>query len=191
MCNFLKYQLWLIAPEGFSPAAIEVLKQRKAFGSSRHQIKYLIRDLKAENLVKEHLKTNEYEIIVPMGDDTEMIAAHAVEDIARRHNFPAKAINQIKTALVEACINAAEHSLSPDRRIYQKFTVEDDKIIITVSNRGIKLPSGKVAESVIPINADESRRGWGLKLMQNLMDEVKFEQVDDGTRISMVKYLKR
>ncbi|MGI8640771.1 MAG: ATP-binding protein [Pyrinomonadaceae bacterium] len=37
---------------------------------------------------------------------------------------------------------------------------------------------------------DEGRRGWGLKLMQNLMDEVKFEQVDDGTRISMTKYLK-
>ncbi len=191
MCNFLNYQLWLITPEGFSPEAIEVLKQRKAFGSSRHQIQLLIKDIKAENLVKEHLKANEYEIIVPMGDDTEMIAAHTVEDIARRHNFPPRAINQIKTALVEACINAAEHSLSPDRRIYQKFTVEDDKIIITISNRGVKIPSNKLSESVVSINPDEGRRGWGLKLMQNLMDEVKFEQVDDGTRISMVKYLKK
>lgn len=191
MCNFLNYQLWLITPEGFSPEAIEVLKQRKAFGSSRHQVELLIKDIKAENLVKEHLKANEYEIIVPMGDDTEMIAAHTVEDIARRHSFPPRAINQIKTALVEACINAAEHSLSPDRRIYQKFTVEDDKIIITISNRGVKIPSNKLSESIVPINPDEGRRGWGLKLMQNLMDEVKFEQVDDGTRISMVKYLKK
>ena len=120
-----------------------------------------------------------------MGEDTELIAAHAVEEIARRHRFTSKAINQIKTALVEACINATEHSHSPDRKIYQKFSIEKDKIVITISNRGLRLADKKAKE----IKPDEGRRGWGLKLMQTLMDEVKFEQVDDGTRISMVKYL--
>lgn len=191
MCNFLNYQLWLITHEGFSPEAIEILNQRKAYGSSRQQVELLIKNLKAENLLKERLNANEYEMIVPMGDDTEMIAAHAVEEIARRHDFQPRAINQIKTALVEACINASEHSLSPDRKIYQKFTVEDDKIIITITNRGVKIPDKKQSESVSEIEPNEGRRGWGLKLMRNLMDEVKFEQVDDGTRISMVKYLKK
>lgn len=191
MCNFLHYKLWLVAPEGFSPEAVEVLRQRNAYGSSRRQVEHLLKYLNAENLVKEKLKANEYEMIVPMGDDTEMIAAHAVEEIARRHQFEPKAITQIKTALVEACINAAEHSLSPDRKIYQRFTVEDNKIIITISNRGVRIPSAKIAESAAQIEPNEGRRGWGLKLMRNLMDEVKFEQVDDGTRISMVKYLKK
>ena len=45
----------------------------------------------------------------------------------------------------------------------------------------------KKAEEIEP---HDGRRGWGLKLMKNLMDEVKMEQTDDGTRISMVKYLK-
>ncbi len=191
MCNFLNYKLWLVAPEGFSPEADEVLRQRNAFGSSRRQVETLLKYLNAENLVKEKLKANEYEMVVPMGDDTEMIAAHAIEEIARRHHFEPKAITQIKTALVEACINAAEHSLSPDRKIYQRFTVEDNKIIITISNRGVKIPSAKIAETATQIEPDEGRRGWGLKLMRNLMDEVKFEQVDDGTRISMTKYLKK
>jgi serine/threonine-protein kinase RsbW len=189
-CNFLKYQLWLIAPEGFSPEAVEVLKARNAFGSSREQVKLLIKYLQAENLMLESRPANEYEMIVPMGDDTEFISAQAVEEIARRHAFKPKAITQIKTALVEACINATEHSHSPDRKIYQKFTIEDDKIVITISNRGVKIPSQKVAEMTMRIEPDEGRRGWGLKLMRTLMDEVKFEQVDDGTRISMVKYLK-
>jgi serine/threonine-protein kinase RsbW len=120
-----------------------------------------------------------------MGDDTELIAAYAVEELARRHSFETKAINQIKTALVEACINATEHSNSPDRKIYQKFNVEDDKITITISNRGLRF-KGKETKEITP---DEGRRGWGLKLMKSLMDEVKFEQVDDGTKISLVKYL--
>jgi serine/threonine-protein kinase RsbW len=115
-----------------------------------------------------------------------MIAAHTIEDIAKRHNFPAKAINQIKTAVVEACINAGEHSLSPDQRLYQKFAIDADKITITVSNRGLR-----VADKPIQSDAsEEARRGWGLKIIRGLMDEVNFEPTDDGTRITMVKYLK-
>ncbi len=185
MCNFHKYKLWLVAPEGFSPAAIDVLQTRNAFGSSRRQVELLIKFLRVENIVGEKQMSNEYEIIVPMGEDTELIAAHAVEEIARRHQFKPKAINQIKTALVEACINAMELSDAPDQKIYQKFLIEDDKIIITISNRGLQF-NGKKAEEIKP---ESGRRGWGLKLMRTLMDEVKMEQIDDGTRISMVKYL--
>ena len=187
MCNFVRYKLWLIAPEGFSPEALEILQARGAFGSSRQQVDLLVNYLGAENVFSDKPGADEYEMIVPMGDDTEMIAAHAVEEIARRHHFPPKAINQIKTALVEACINATEHSSSPDRKIYQKFTIEGDKFVMIISNRGLRL-ADKHAEEITP---DEGRRGWGLRLMRTLMDEVKLEQVDDGTRISMTKYLKK
>ncbi|MGI8787776.1 MAG: ATP-binding protein [Pyrinomonadaceae bacterium] len=184
--NFPKYKLWLVAPEGFAPEAAEILQTRNAFGSSRKQVELLRKFLGAKDLRDEETSGEEYEIIVPMGDDAELIVAHALEEIARKHQFEPKAINQIKTALVEACINATEHSLSPDRKIYQKFIVENDKIIITISNRGLRL-ADKKAEAFAP---EEGRRGWGLKLIKSLMDEVKFESVDDGTRISMTKYLK-
>ncbi len=39
--NFPKYKLWLVAPEGFAPEALEVLRQRNAFGSSRQQAEQL------------------------------------------------------------------------------------------------------------------------------------------------------
>lgn len=185
MCDFANYRLWLISPEGFSPEAVEVLNKRNAVGSSRQQVELLAKYLDADDLLGEKVNDNEFEMVIPMGDDTELIAAYAVEELARRHSFKTKAINQIKTALVEACINATEHSHSPDRKIYQKFKVEDDKITITISNRGLRF-KGKDTKEIIP---DEGRRGWGLKLMKSLMDEVKFEQVDDGTKISLVKYL--
>ena len=37
----------------------------------------------------------------------------------------------------------------------------------------------------------KGRRGWGLKLIRTLMDEVEFERVDDGTRLRMTKYLRK
>jgi serine/threonine-protein kinase RsbW len=136
---------------------------------------------------------------IPMGEDTELIAAHTVEQIARRMEFEPEAINQIKTALVEACINASEHSLSTERKIYNRFRVEDDKLVVTVSSRGLSAPAA-VSEngaSFVEHNGRESgeglkgRRGWGLKLIRTLMDDVEFERVDDGTRLRMIKYLRK
>lgn len=182
-CGFANYKMWLVAPEGFADEALAALSERGAYGSSRRQVDLLARRITGGPLAAPQANTDDYEMIIPMGEDTEMIAAHAVEEIAKRHGFPAKAINQIKTALVEACINATEHSLSPDRRIYQKFTVDAGQITITVANRGLRILD-KTAREVTP---DEGRRGWGLKLMKGLMDSVKIEQSDDGTRVTMVK----
>ncbi|MFM9905574.1 MAG: ATP-binding protein [Pyrinomonadaceae bacterium] len=184
-CNFEQFKLWLVAPEGFAPDALEVLKERNAYGSSRKQAALLAQALHAKVAPTDHISADEYEIIVPMGEDTEMIAANTIEDIAKRHNFPAKAINQIKTAVVEACINATEHSLSPDRKIYQKFAVDDEKIVVTITNRGLRL-ADRDAKQAEP---NEARRGWGLKLMKGLMDEVRIDQTDDGTSITMTKFI--
>ena len=143
------------------------------------------------------MEADEFAIELPMSEDTELIAAHTVEQIARRMEFQPEAINQIKTALVEACINAAEHSLSTERKIYNRFRVEGDKLVITVSSRGLSLPVS-VAENGAA-SADKNggsegakgRRGWGLKLIRTLMDDVEFERVDDGTRLRMTKYLRK
>ena len=182
-CEFERFRIWLIAPEGFNSEALKALRSRNAIGSNHAQVRRLRELIHARPA---ELAADEYEIVVPMEEDAELIAANAVEEVARRHKLGARDINQIKTALVEACINASEHSLSPDRKIYVRFRVEDDGVVLTVSNRGLKfVSSGKPDEQSV-----EGRRGWGLKLMRQLMDEVTIEQVDDGTRIVMTKYLK-
>jgi serine/threonine-protein kinase RsbW len=190
--GFARFRIWLIAPEGFSERAAEILSEREAYGSSRQQVQLLAGRLRPDTDVAE-LKADEYEMIIPMGTDTELIAAYAVEKIARRVNFRPEAINQIKTALIEACINAAEHSLSPDRKIYQRFVVEDDKLVVTVASRGV-VPAQVPGENGQTANVDQdggkTRRGWGLKLIKTLMDEVEFEQVDDGTQLRMTKYIR-
>jgi serine/threonine-protein kinase RsbW len=134
-------------------------------------------------------------MILPMGEDNELVAANTVEQIARRLNFDPEAINQIKHAIVEACINATEHSLSPDRKIYQRFRIESDKLVVTISSRGV-VPSnlaaqnGELGTQSGQTSAAQERRGWGLKLIRSLMDEVEFERVDEGTSLRMTKYLR-
>jgi serine/threonine-protein kinase RsbW len=172
-----------------------VLSAYNGIGSSKRQAMLLREELGGAVRGAVESEGVEYEMIIPVGDDTELIAANALEEIARRHKFPSKAINQLKTALVEACINAAEHGLAPDRKIHQRFLVSDDKITISISNRGLRL-TDKLAErderevQILPTESPDTRRGWGLNLIRGLMDDVRVEPVDDGTRITMTKFLR-
>jgi serine/threonine-protein kinase RsbW len=193
--GFKRYKIWLISEEGFSDNATEVVNRYQAFTSNRQQLELLAGRIgEGTSRPAISLQTDgEFLIVVPMGEDNELIAASAVEQVARRLNFQPTAINQIKTAIVEACINASEHSFSPDRKIYQRFRVESDRLVITISSRGI-VPSnlgGNQGTNLEIAEAGHERRGWGLKLIKTLMDEVEFERVDEGTSLRMTKYLRK
>jgi serine/threonine-protein kinase RsbW len=191
--GFSRFQIWLISNEGFSEPAGSLLQRRQALSSNRQQLGLLlarIRETVATEVV-ESSERDEFLMVVPMGEDNELIAANTAEQIAKRLTFRPEAINQIKTAIVEACINASEHSFSPDRKIYQRFRVESDRLVITISSRGVVPANLNGTNSGSETKqAAEERRGWGLKLIRTLMDEVEFERVDDGTSLRMTKYLR-
>jgi len=204
--GFVRTQVWLVAREGFSDDASTLLRERNAFGSSQQQFDLLTARLGAgiygsggpggASGAPPSDDGNEFMLTLPMGGDNEVLAAIAVEQVARRLSFSAEAINQIKHAVVEACINASEHSLSPERKIYQRFRAENDRLVITISSRGI-VPTNieaaidsKESPGQVAAVASDDRRGWGLKLIRTLMDEVEFERVDEGTSLRMTKYLR-
>ena len=196
-CGFERVRLWLVSRAGFTAEAAELLNERGAFGSCAEQLELLRARLGGVAGEAGAGEADEFAIELPMSEDTELIAAHTVEQIARRMEFQAEDITKIKHALIEACINAAEHSLSPERKIYNRFRVEGDKLVITVSSRGLQVPANVTENGAAPPadrNGGEGakgRRGWGLKLIRSLMDDVEFERVDDGTRLRMTKYLRK
>jgi anti-sigma regulatory factor (Ser/Thr protein kinase) len=194
--GFGRTRIWLIAGEGFSEEALQAISERNGYASSSQQVELLTARISASHgKLHEPSEPDEFVMILPMGENNELLAASTVEQIARRINFRPEAIRQIKHAIVEAYINASEHSLSPDRKIYQRFRVESDKLVITISSRGV-VPSNLAAQSteqgteVDESGAAKERRGWGLKLIRSLMDEVEFERVDEGTSLRMTKYLR-
>jgi serine/threonine-protein kinase RsbW len=198
-CGFERVRFWLVSREGFSAEAADLLGERDAYGSSGEQLELLTSRLggAAAAAGGGGAPADEFAIELPMSEDTELIAAHTVEQIARRMEFQAEDINKIKHALIEACINASEHSLSTERKIYNRFRVEGDKLVITVSSRGLSVPANVTENGASPADKNgggegaKGRRGWGLKLIRTLMDDVEFERVDDGTRLRMTKYLRK
>jgi serine/threonine-protein kinase RsbW len=198
-CGFERVRFWLVSRAGFSAEAAELLAEREAFGSCGEQLELLRSRLSAAPRASGGGDAaDEFAIELPMSEDTELVAAHTVEQIARRMEFQPEDISKIKHALIEACINASEHSLSTERKIYNRFRVEGDKLVITVSSRGLSLPASVAENGAASADRNggaaegaKGRRGWGLKLIRTLMDDVEFERVDDGTRLRMTKYLRK
>jgi len=183
---------WYISKEGFSAIAAERLSGAQAYRSSYSHLDLLQDYLTRLALSSTTRPASEFELVIPIEDEAELIAARTAEQIARAADFDQESINQIKTALIEACINAAEHSDSPDRKIHQRFAIDEDKLIITVSNRGktFGTANGKPAPTV-GASRGKSARGRGLQIIRALMDQVEFERTDEGARLVMIKYLKR
>jgi serine/threonine-protein kinase RsbW len=181
---------WYISKEGFSQDALTALGQLKAHHSTYAQLDMLSDTIGALSLPDVKARTiSEIELTIPIDEEAELIAARTVEQVARAADFDKEAINQIKTALIEACINAAEHGDSPDRKIYQRFALEADRLIITVSNKG-KAFAGNGKE-MTKRQSQKGARGRGLQIIRGLMDDVRFEPTDDGTTLIMTKLLKR
>ena len=191
--GFGRHQIWLIANSGFTDQAIAVLETYAAFSSNAEQFALLSGRISEtpRNPGVHNSEAEEFRLEMPFGADNELIAAGTVEQIARRLPFGTDAINQIKMAVVEACINVFEHSFSPDQKILQRFRLESDRLVVTISSRGV-VPTNLNGTSSRSdtTEAAEARRGYGLILIRSLMDEVEFEPVDDGTSLRMTKYIR-
>ena len=68
------------------------------------------------------------------------------------------------------------------------FKIKDDLLEIQVTDKGIGFDKSKVAIPKIEEKlGSDYKRGWGLQLIKELMDTVKFESTEEGTTVTMTK----
>jgi anti-sigma regulatory factor (Ser/Thr protein kinase) len=135
------------------------------------------------------------ELTLPMVDDIEIAAARAAGNFAREIGMSSDNIDEMAHAIIEACINAREHSGCADQRIYLRFasTAQGDgspKVDVWVSDhgRGFDLEEARMRRQKL---GPTYRRGRGIQLMQAHMDEVEIISTGAGTTVHMVKYEKK
>ena len=127
------------------------------------------------------------ELTLPVMQDMELAATKTAEVIAKRMDLDGEKTDEISMALIEACINAFEHSKSKDN-IFIQYIIDPEKLIIKVGDKGIGFDAEVVAipKIVEKLNSD-NKLGWGLQLMKELMDTVEFQSSEDGTTVTMTK----
>jgi serine/threonine-protein kinase RsbW len=129
---------------------------------------------------------------LPMRPDMEIEASKAAAAVAEAMAMSPDKIDEVRMAVVEACINAFEHSQSPDREVVLNVTVlgeqEPEKLCITVTDRGIGFSPDQIEKPDLRVKLkDERKRGWGLTIIKGLMDEVEIRSSAAGTTVTMCK----
>ena len=128
------------------------------------------------------------ELKLPIIANMEMVAVQTAEVVARHMDLSEVKAAEISMALIEACINAFEHSQAQNN-VFIHFILEENSLVIKVIDQGIGFDKAKVEIPAIEnkLGTDERKRGWGLQLIQELMDSVEFESSKDGTTVTMTK----
>ena len=128
------------------------------------------------------------DLSIPILPEMELTAMKTAEAVGEFMNLDQTKIEEVKVALIEACINAFEHSRSEDGRVDISFDIGDDGLAITISDdgQGFDLEDAQ-AETEERRSGGDRKRGWGLTIMKELMDEVTIESSEKGTTLTMVK----
>lgn len=134
----------------------------------------------------------EVKLTLPMAPDMEIEASETATSLAEAMAMSADKIDEVRMAVVEACINAFEHSGSADRQVYLTFEVlgsrEPRTLRITVRDHGMGFDPESIEEPTIEDKLKaERKRGWGLKIIHGLMDDVVIQSNDRGTTLVMSK----
>jgi serine/threonine-protein kinase RsbW len=134
----------------------------------------------------------EISLTLPMGPEMEIAASRAATAVAESMHMSADKIDEVRMAVVEACINAIEHSRSNDQTVYLTFMVmggtDPERLDVVVRDTGVGFQPSELSEPKIEekLTADR-KRGWGLKIMRGLMDDVTVHSGIEGTTITMSK----
>ena len=128
------------------------------------------------------------DLSIPMLPDMEVTATAVAESLGVFIGLGQDKIEEVKIALIEACINAFEHSKSPERRIDLNFQITDRGLRVLISHGGEGFNMDEAQARIAEKREKGLPRGWGLTLMGELMDEMDIDTSEGGTLITMIKY---
>ena len=128
---------------------------------------------------------------LPVVPNVELVAAKAVETLGGALGMHQTHVEAASVAMVEACLNAMEHGGGPFT-VRLRSDIQDSKpcLVIDVEDHGDGFdPATAPQNSASRVIGSTMKRGWGLTLIRELMDEVQIRSAPGKTLVSMRKYV--
>src|SRR6204780_2343506 len=128
-------------------------------------------------------KTTTVEVRLPTKMGYEKVAMSTAASVPKLVGFPEDRIEDLKTAVAEACINAIEHG----NRLNEKLSVgvvlraDPDSIEVKVIDDGSGIKKQPAKPDIDrKMHGEEDARGMGMFLIQALVDEAEWVTGLDG-----------
>ncbi len=132
------------------------------------------------------------DISIPSNHVFERIARDGAGLVARYLGFSDERTQDVQLAVSEAVTNAIEHGNKEDAnvKVGVRFLVLKDKLAIQVIDQGEGLPADRINAAKPSIESklaqgEESPRGLGIYLIQQLVDAVELQTNESGTSFTM------
>jgi serine/threonine-protein kinase RsbW len=117
------------------------------------------------------------ELHLPSRLGYERVAMDAAGSAARLMGFHQSRIEDLRTAVSEACINAMEHAheFNAATKVVVALNIGDADLTIDVADQGEGIPESVESPDIKQkITGEQNARGWGIFLIRSLMDEAEF-----------------
>jgi serine/threonine-protein kinase RsbW len=130
------------------------------------------------------------ELKIPSELGWERSAMGLAASVASLMGFSGERVEDVKTAVLEATLNAIEHGnrLDADKNVSIVFAPGPEQLEVIVRDRGRRafvMPSLQ-PDLAAQIEGRAPRGGWGTFLIRSLVDEVEFTSTSSGHAIRMV-----
>ena len=136
-----------------------------------------------KNLMTLSPRDHSVELIIPNELGYERIAMACSASLAKMYGCPEDRIEDLKTVVAEAAINAMQHGNRgrPESRVMVKIEVAEDTIHVAVMDEGEGLQEEIADPDIERVIADNAPAvGFGLFLMRKLADRIEFDQLSEG-----------
>jgi len=133
----------------------------------------------------------EIRLSIPSLAGYEKIAMNAAAEVARSLGFPAERVEDLRTAVAEACLNAIEHGnkLNLMNRLDVLLKPAATSLTVQVIDNGsgfdLNLPQTLSLER--KISGEESPRGLGLFLIAKLVDHVEYKVLPELGHVTTLR----
>ena len=122
-------------------------------------------------------KNNIIELRLPSRLGFEKVAMSTASSVAKLMGFAPDRVEDLKTAVAEACINAMEHGNKLDESLIVGviLSMDETSLEVKVLDTGTGPPSGVHAPDMDKkMHGEEASRGMGMFLIQSLVDEAEW-----------------
>ncbi len=134
------------------------------------------------------------ELHIPSVMGYEKIAMECAASMAKKMGFTEDRIQDLKTAVSEACLNAIEHGNKMDTstKVGITLTAGESRLQVSVKDDGKGIDQVPTPSIESKIKGEDKARGWGIFLIKSLVNEVTFEKSPAGGNVTkMVIYLEK